>query len=258
MIRSNLIEQVRHSNRGVRRLLATATVACLQFVSRRLSRKNLDVFRLTASVIEKIDSGIAAASLVMDRIVGMIGMALILPVGIVRLIAYNGTLVEQTFQPSATLVGTIVHRLKIGQGKAIEWLRRTWKKLWSTIKLWVRKPWSLIPSLLVTLAHQICLYVFIWLLLDSLGESISFWLIGGLWSIVYFVTLLPVSISGLGIQEVIILFAFQTIGGSSESAALSIALLFRAVMLLASLPGVFAFLSLLPKTKINKEEDAST
>jgi uncharacterized membrane protein YbhN (UPF0104 family) len=217
-----------------------------------------DVFRLTAAVIEKIDGGIAAASLVMDRIVGMTGMALVLPVGIVRLVAYNGALVEQTLQPSVALAGPFLPRLKANLGKAIEWLRRTWNNLRSTIKLWIRKPSSLIPSLLVTLAHQLCLYVFVWLILDSFGQSMSFWLIGGLWSLVYFVTLLPVSISGLGVQEVIILFAFHTLGGSSESAALTIALLFRGVILLVSLPGVFAFLSLLPKAKTIKEEDTST
>jgi uncharacterized membrane protein YbhN (UPF0104 family) len=214
-----------------------------------------DVFRLTAAVIEKIDSGIAAASLVMDRIVGMGGMALILPIGIARLVAYNGSFDGQTLHPSAALAGTF---LQTNRGKVAAWLSDTWQKLWSTIKLWVRKPWSLIPSLLVTLAHQTCLYIFLWLILDSFGENMSFWLIGGLWSLVYFITLLPVSISGLGVQEVIILFAFHTLGGSSESAALAIALLFRGVILLVSLPGVFAFLSLLPKTKSIIEKDTST
>jgi uncharacterized membrane protein YbhN (UPF0104 family) len=217
-----------------------------------------DVFRLTAAVIEKIDSGVAAASLVMDRIVGMIGMALILPIGIARLLAYNGSFDTQTLQPSTTLAVSFFHKLKTNQGKVITWLRHTWQKLWGTITLWVRKPWSLIPSLLTTLAHQTCLYLFIWLILDSFGETMSFWLIGGLWSIVYFVTLVPVSISGLGVQEVVIIFAFQTLGSTSESAAVTLALLFRAVMLLVSLPGVVAFLSLLPKTSKTKEEDPST
>jgi uncharacterized membrane protein YbhN (UPF0104 family) len=212
-----------------------------------------DVFRLTAAVVEKIDSGIAAASLVMDRIVGMAGMSLILPIGIAKLAAYNNSLDSQTLQPSTVFAGTLIQRLKTKQGKAVEWLRSTWQKLWNTIKLWVRRPWSLIPSLLATLAHQICLYIFLWLILDSLGETMSFWLIGGLWSLVYFVTLLPVSISGIGVQEVVIIFAFHNLGGTSESSALTIALLFRAVILLVSLPGVLAFLSLLPKTK-NKED----
>lgn len=213
-----------------------------------------DVFRLTAAVFEKIDSGIAAASLVMDRIVGMAGMALILPIGIGKLIAYNETLDSQTILPSTALAGTILSKLKIGQGKIFRWLRNTWQKLWGTIKLWVRRPWALTPSLLATLTHQTCLYIFFWLVLDSLGESMSFWLIGGLWSLIYFITLLPVSISGLGVQEVAILFVFQNLGGTSESSALTMALLFRAVMLLVSLPGVVAFLSMLPKIKSNQEE----
>lgn len=210
-----------------------------------------DVFRLTAAVIEKIDSGIAAASLVMDRIVGMTGMALILPVGIAQFFAYNSSLDDQTLIPSTALAGTLFHKLKTNQGKAITWLHRTWQKLWSTIRLWAHRPWSLIPSLFATLAHQTCLYIFFWQILDSSGETMSFWLIGGLWSIVYFVTLVPVSINGLGVQEVAIIFAFQTLGGTTESAAITLALLFRAVMLLVSLPGALAFLSLIPRTKNN-------
>ncbi len=41
MIRANLIEQVRHSNRGIKRYLATAVVAMLQYASQKLARKNL-------------------------------------------------------------------------------------------------------------------------------------------------------------------------------------------------------------------------
>ena len=40
MIRANLIEQVRHSNRGIRRYFAMAAVRVLQYASRKLARRN--------------------------------------------------------------------------------------------------------------------------------------------------------------------------------------------------------------------------
>ena len=72
----------------------------------------------------------------------------------------------------------------------------------------------------------------------------SFWSIGGLWSIVYFVTLLPLSINGLGIQEVTLTFFFTNFGEISLESGLTLALLIRTLMMLASLPGI-AFLPMI-------------
>lgn len=208
-----------------------------------------DVFRLTGAVLEGIDTAIAAASLVMDRIIGMLGMALILPAGLAQVFAYDGELDIQFGQRGAAFAGALLPKIKAGGGKIAAWLKRAWNKLWGTIVLWVRRPLSLLPSLLVTLAHQTCLYIFIWLVLDAFGDSVSLWLIGGLWSLVYFVTLVPVSINGLGVQEVIIIFAYQNLAGASEASALTLAVLFRTVMMLVSLPGALAVPALLPEAR---------
>jgi uncharacterized membrane protein YbhN (UPF0104 family) len=212
-----------------------------------------DVFRLTGAVLEGIDTAIAAASLVMDRIIGMLGMALFLPFGLARISGYNGELDLQFGALHGVFSAALLPKLKAGAGKAADWVRRAWHKLWGTIALWVRHPFSLLPSLLVTLAHQACLYTFMWLVLDAFGDSVSFWLIGGLWSLVYFVTLLPVSINGLGVQEVVILFSFQALGGASEASALTLAVLFRTVMMLVSLPGALAVPALLPEARGRRE-----
>ena len=71
-------------------------------------------------------------------------------------------------------------------------------------------------------------------LLDGMGEQMSFWMVGGLWTFVYFVTLLPVSINGLGLQEVSIAYIFPTFGGIEESSGLTVALIFRTLVMLAS------------------------
>jgi hypothetical protein len=77
-------------------------------------------------------------------------------------------------------------------------------------------------------------------LLHGMGETISFWHIAGLWSAVYFVTLVPISINGYGVQEVSMAFFFTTLGGVSEAGGLTIALLVRTLTMLASLPGAAA------------------
>ncbi len=76
-----------------------------------------------------------------------------------------------------------------------------------------------------------------WLLLQGMGEPISPLLIGGLYSLVYFITLLPISINGLGVQEVAITYFFYHFGGVSLTACLALAIITRMLFLLASLPG---------------------
>lgn len=63
------------------------------------------------------------------------------------------------------------------------------------------------------------------------------WLIGGLYSLVYFVTLLPVSINGYGVQEFSMTLIFSNLGRASVGSGLIVALLFRTLMMTASLPG---------------------
>ena len=50
-------------------------------------------------------------------------------------------------------------------------------------------------------------------------------------------TLLPVSINGLGLQELSIAVLFSSFGGVSEHAGLALAVLMRMLYMLASLPG---------------------
>ena len=74
-------------------------------------------------------------------------------------------------------------------------------------------------------------------------------MIGGLWTFVYFFTLVPISINGLGLQEVSIAYIFPTFGGISQQSALTLALLFRTLVMLASLPGAASLPAILPEAR---------
>lgn len=65
----------------------------------------------------------------------------------------------------------------------------------------------------------------------------SFWRIAGLWALTYFVTLLPISVNGLGVQELSMTFFFTTFGGITTASGLTIALFMRILPMFASLPG---------------------
>jgi uncharacterized membrane protein YbhN (UPF0104 family) len=183
-----------------------------------------DVVRLAGAIRLGFDQAISLASLVVDRLVGMTGMAMALPFGVPAYIQYATSL------PTTSI--------------AIPWLnpladkiRRFLHDLMQALKVWINKPRSLLAALGFTWVHMLCTFAMIRLLLGGMGEHISFWLVMGLWSATYFITLIPISINGMGVQELAITFFYVAIGGISQSSGLTLALLMRLLQMIASLPG---------------------
>ncbi len=198
-----------------------------------------DVVRLAGAVQLRFDSAISTASLVVDRLIGMAGMAMALPFGIP---AFNAAVRQAAWESRPSPVAGAAAVALSGR------LGSLWKK-WSALarfflsrllqalSQWVSHPGTLLGALAATWVHQLCLYTSMGLLLAGMGEPISFWLLAGLWSVVYFITLLPFSINGYGLQEVSLAFVFTRVGGISAASALSLALLVRTLTMLVSIPG---------------------
>ncbi len=215
-----------------------------------------DVVRLAGGVNLKLDSAMCAASLITDRVVGMIGMATMLPVGFYHL--WNSPTL------SVTHIGPVSYTI-VAFTSVSTWTRNAWEQILGFIErviqaslIWVKNPRAILGALMFTWAHMLCLFITLWLLLNAIGEEMSFWSIGGLWSIVYFVTLLPFSINGLGIQEVTLTFFFSNVGGISLESGLTLALLIRTLMMLASLPGIAFLPMIMTAVKDRQETDLSS
>jgi hypothetical protein len=191
-----------------------------------------DVVRLAACLQLRFDAAISAASLVVDRLVGMAGMALVLPWGVARLAQVGLPDFGQTSAVPALLSASWFGR---AWGKALGFLRR----ILANFQLWAKRPRGLALALFFTLVHQTCLYITIRLMLDGMGEPVGWLRIAGIWSLVYFITLLPVSINGYGLQEISTTLLYAHLGGISTEAAAAVALLQRVVQMGASLPGIF-------------------
>jgi uncharacterized membrane protein YbhN (UPF0104 family) len=127
-------------------------------------------------------------------------------------------------------------------------------RLKDALSIWLSHPSGLLQSLGFTWIHMLCIFGSIWLLLWGLGEDVSYTMVGGLYSIVYFITLLPLSINGYGIQEVAMMYMLSSVGDVSIQSGLTVALLFRTMMILASVPGAFFFSDLLPGAKIQTND----
>lgn len=191
-----------------------------------------DVVRLAMALRAGFDKVISAASLVVDRLVGMAGMGSAAPMGLPPILAATAS--SETFGAGGLAVLPWTQPW-VDRGK------RAAGKLWQAAGLWIRSPRGLLLAFAFTWVHQLFIFAINWLMFRGLGEPISFWLAGGLWSFTYFVTLLPVSINGLGVQELSMTFIYSQFGGVSTHSAATVALLVRTLQALASVPGA-AFL----------------
>lgn len=196
-----------------------------------------DVVRLAGAVQLRYDASISAASLIVDRLVGMAGMVMALPFGFSGLL--SGQSVRFTlFSSSASAC------ISLSLFSPTRWWQSLWQKgrrfilqIMAALSRWVNHPKGLFYALICTWIHMLCLFLAITLLLHGMGETITFWQVAGLWSVVYFITQIPVSINGYGLQEVSMAFIYSNLGGITYQSSLTIALLLRTLVMLASLPG---------------------
>ncbi len=194
-----------------------------------------DVVRMGGAIQVGFDAAVSAASLVVDRAIGFIGMALIVPLGLQKLFIFQSALASSM---SMAQVGWIT--------KYSNRARKILRKIVGALKIWLNKPGALILSLFASLLHMTSFFIAISLLLQAMGESLPLLQIAGLWALVYFVTLIPFTINALGLQEISISFAFSQLGGIDLANGLVLAILIRTLFMLASLPGAFFLSDLLP------------
>jgi uncharacterized membrane protein YbhN (UPF0104 family) len=180
-----------------------------------------DLARLAGAMQLGFDRAVCLASLVADRLIGMFGMALALPFGIgplmksLAIVPYRSLALSPLFQRTKGFV------------------RRTL----AAFSIWLKKPLALLSSLGCTIGNMMFIFASIYVLSTGLGDDLSYWLIAGLWSLTYFVTLVPISINGYGVQELSLSFLLAHVGGLDNAESLTIAVLIRILFILASLPG---------------------
>ena len=205
-----------------------------------------DVVRLAGALRFKCDSGSCVASLLINRLVGVIGMVLTVPLAL-PVLCHVGML----GLPSRH--GELLQHAVLSTGVAGGWgekIRRFLTRSCAALAQGMRQPRALGCSLLLTGVHMGCFFTIIYLLLHGMGEQTPYWMVAGLWSVVYFFTLLPISINAYGTQEAAIAIFFQHYAGVSPVHGAALALLMRGFTMLGSLPGALFLPSLLPDVRM--------
>jgi uncharacterized membrane protein YbhN (UPF0104 family) len=198
-----------------------------------------DVVRLAGVLRLRFNRPVCIASLVVDRLVGLAGMAMALPFIIPGLMK-GGAIAGGVYLLMGTqVIGNPGSPAESSIKKLWDKARGMLRRLLDALAFWIKHPRFLLLSLVFSWIHMLLLFGTLWILLQAMAEPAPFWLIAGMWSLTYFVTLLPVSINGLGVQELSMTFLFTQIGGVSEPTALSLAFLIRILQMFVSLPGAF-------------------
>lgn len=187
-----------------------------------------DVVRLAGAMQMGFDRAVCLASIAADRLIGMLGMSMTVPIGL----SYSWSMI-QLGVASSSLVGVLQ--------KPVAFIKRTA----SIFSIWLKKPAFLLGSLAFTWIHMLCLFGSIYVFVNDLGSHISFWMIAGLWSLTYFITLIPISINGYGLQELSFTFLMSNVAGLTPAVSLTVAILIRAFFLISSLPGAIFLPSIL-------------
>ncbi|MFN8426984.1 MAG: lysylphosphatidylglycerol synthase transmembrane domain-containing protein [Anaerolineales bacterium] len=184
-----------------------------------------DVVRLGGAMRLGYDRAVCLASIAADRVIGMAGMFCAVPFGLV---------------PAWNILGTVTIQLSAMPpiiAKITDFIRRTLH----SFSIWLKQPAALLSSLVYTWGNMVFIFASLYILIEGLGEHVSYSLVAGIWSLAYFVTLIPISINGYGVQELSLTFLFSRVAGLTPAHSLAVAVLIRIVFLLASLPGA-AFL----------------
>jgi uncharacterized protein (TIRG00374 family) len=200
-----------------------------------------------------VDSALVLASLIMDRIVGMAGMSLMVPGG-VYLLSHPIQSIASSLTSPIALSGS---GFMLSMNKLWEKLLNFLRQLIKDLLFWFKHPRNLLLSFFYTLIHETLLFGMLWFFLRSLGGNVPFWVVASIYSLSYLATLIPLSIGGLGIQEMSITYLYSNFAGISVQAALALAVLSRMAFIINSLPGAFFLPSILRKQNEEKRRAKS-
>jgi glycosyltransferase 2 family protein len=202
-----------------------------------------DLVRFIGTVQLGMDSALVLASLIMDRVVGLVGMSFFVPPGLY--------LVNRVIQaePAIATMAFSLNGLIASFGKLWRKFLALVQKTIQDILFWLKHPRNLLLSLFFTLIHEMLLFGMVWFFLRSVDENVPYWVIASIYSLSYLATLIPLSIGGLGIQEMSITYLFSHFGGITVQSALALAVLIRLSFVINSLPGAFFLPSILREQK---------
>ncbi len=199
-----------------------------------------DVIRAAAVIPYSENKVAGAASVVLDRLVGVFGMLFFLPFCIVLIPAV----------PSIPLLSMIP--MAAFTEKLLDMVRKTFLRLREAVLIWRNKPSSLVQAVLASWVGTLLYITGVWILAVDMNIDVSWVEVTAASVVTYFVVLIPLSINGLGLRELTVIGLYTALGASPEQAA-ALAILTRALQMITTIPGAFWLGKMVPDRSENDE-----
>jgi hypothetical protein len=191
-----------------------------------------DSVRLVAAFRYSSRKSIVIGSIVLDRVINMSAMIFILPLAFITF----GSKLLALFQGSAFLP-----QIKNFFETSVE-------KLKSAYEAWKLHPWMFVRAYIIAWGSILALMLGVRVCALALGMPISFAQVMSVTVISYFIALLPISVNGIGLREVIFTTLYVELGATLEQAT-ALALLTRLLIMIATLPGALWLSDLIAPAK---------
>ncbi len=185
------------------------------------------------------DQPLSLASVIFDRFVNFIATCTLIPFS-VSILRTTGIYINTDFFAFSSLA--------VFQGKIWNWIKGVIRKYLNLFGDWTKKPASLILAFGITWISRFIIIGSTWVLAKGIDMHLSLWQVVGVNTVSYFITLLPISISGYGLREITTTTLYTMLGATIEQAT-ALAVISRILSTLITLPGVIWMRQIISKTE---------
>lgn len=184
-----------------------------------------DVLRVAGISRQASSKVVSTATVVVDRLVGMLGMTFLLPLSVPIL---RGLIAHPNLLGSALILSPVRIR---------EMVVKAANRLWITLTPWVAQPRSILHALIAAWVGIGSYLLSVWIVARDIGIDVTLLEVAGATSLTYFISVIPLSVNSYGLRELGVVAVYSALGASPDQSA-ALALITRTLLWAATLPGL--------------------
>lgn len=208
----------------------------------------VEVIRVYGLAKTTADPALSATSVLVERVVALVVLVLLVLVGVAsRPLGLPAEIDHLAWLCLALLVFGVLAimarptrslALRLLPGDRLARIRRGMQRVFAALDTYRSRPWLIAASFLLALIFQLMRCATVTVGAAALGHPLPFTFIMVVFPIMLLITLLPISIAGLGVREAGFVY-FLGLGGMPAEIALPLALIQRLFTILVTLPGAW-------------------
>ena len=188
---------------------------------------------------------VSVASVVLDRFLNVLATLTLLPFS---LVAFGSPAALWQNLTATGYPGPLVLSTSLAAGRVERWtakLIHAFKRLLEVIGIWLERPGILLLAFVLSWLSSFIVFFAVWILARGLEMPVALYQVLGVMALTYLLSMLPVSINGLGLREVAVTTLYMQLGATLEQAS-TLAVVTRFMLLLEALPGALWLSQLVP------------